>query len=510
MFSINRKILKIKYIYVFLFIIFIFFSNNVSLADDNNEEKYTQHYYKGLEFLRKGLYNKAIDEFKIALEYQPNKADVYFGLGICMYQLKSYDKAKESYIKTLNYKPSPELRAQVYGGLGDIYLKLGDYNSAIEQYEKALSHNSKWLGVRLNLAKAWFNMKKIVNASIEINKLLEIDPGLPEAYQLRSLIKREQGDLKGALIDLEKSINLNPNPNLESYQQLVELYKMNHYYKKAVDLSEKLLQINDYYVDNYKILGDSLFEWWEHEVKIKTGNTDINEIPSYLLDKAKLAYLKSVLNNPDNEDSRIKFAHISHLLGDRDISILNYQQVLKSNPLNLDAFKKLVHLYILDGKINQALDLSNSMIKKYENNIEFWINLGILKKEFISKQEGLEILYKAFYKFSNSKIKEEELINLIFTIGEIEYSIGNKINAKKLWYLIKEKYPDSPYLDIIRAYWLIESGDNQWADLSCLRAQQKNFQLFESYKIRGIIALNNKNYKKALMNLEWAVFLESN
>jgi hypothetical protein len=89
-------------------------------------------YAKGLPFLWKEEYKKALSYFKEAVKKNPRYAEAYFQIGYCNAQLKQYEEAYEAYKQSILIKPDFVL---AHFFLGFLYLEVGDKNHAIEEYK---------------------------------------------------------------------------------------------------------------------------------------------------------------------------------------------------------------------------------------------------------------------------------------------------------------------------------------------------------------------------------------
>lgn len=92
---------------------------------------------KGIGYLEKKEYKKAVENFNQAIQEGEQVADAYHGQGIAYWELKEYDKAKEAMLNCLKEKGKPT--STVYQILGDCEMKLENYEEAITYYLKGMS-----------------------------------------------------------------------------------------------------------------------------------------------------------------------------------------------------------------------------------------------------------------------------------------------------------------------------------------------------------------------------------
>jgi tetratricopeptide (TPR) repeat protein len=89
-------------------------------------------YSKGLPYLWKEDYEKALSVFNEAVKKDPRYANAYFQIGYCNAQLRHYGEAVGAFKEAIRIKPDFVI-AHFYLGLA--YLELRDKNSALEEYK---------------------------------------------------------------------------------------------------------------------------------------------------------------------------------------------------------------------------------------------------------------------------------------------------------------------------------------------------------------------------------------
>ncbi len=117
------------------YIVILIISLLFSLGCKNYGAK--KHYNAGKKLKKQGRYEEAIEEYKKAIELDPEYAKAYYRVGQLYLKLKDEDKAIEYFELSIKKDPS---RANNYKYLARAFISKGDYDKAIAICERALSH----------------------------------------------------------------------------------------------------------------------------------------------------------------------------------------------------------------------------------------------------------------------------------------------------------------------------------------------------------------------------------
>ncbi|MBF0556388.1 MAG: tetratricopeptide repeat protein [Nitrospirae bacterium] len=100
-----------------------------------DRDKAQKHILKGDRFAREKNYDKAIESYKKSLEYDPRCSSTYQGIGL-LYEIKqNTDEAIDNYIMATSINPNLD---KAHFRLGLLYYRKNEFKNAIKYFSKAL------------------------------------------------------------------------------------------------------------------------------------------------------------------------------------------------------------------------------------------------------------------------------------------------------------------------------------------------------------------------------------
>ncbi|MBD3210091.1 AAA family ATPase [Candidatus Micrarchaeota archaeon] len=165
------------------------------------------YYQMGNEYYEKGDYDKAIENYNMAILLNPVFSEAYFNRALSYYQLKNFDKSISDYTKSMELDPQNPI---IYNNRGDAFYRKQDFQSAVKDYDKAISLNPNYLKAYYNRGLSYASIEEYEKAVEDFSKVLKLKPDFAEAYHLRGLAYEYAGSLSNAVNDYEKALELNP------------------------------------------------------------------------------------------------------------------------------------------------------------------------------------------------------------------------------------------------------------------------------------------------------------
>lgn len=250
---------------------------------------------KGDIFFDEGRYQKALDTYNKALNLEPKNIDALICVGLCYRNLEDYDKAIEYYNNALEIEPDNktalnnrgyalEMKDQIEEAiemykksleedpnydmplvnLTKIYIDRKDYQAAIKVYKNALEGDSINTANWIDLGRAYRFMEKYDKAILAYNKALKLVPSNKVVHNNIGYVFFVKKEYEKAIDSFSESLKIDwlydlPYSNLNKvYKEMIEqniidfklwknlanAYLVGRAYKRALDASNRMLEIN--------------------------------------------------------------------------------------------------------------------------------------------------------------------------------------------------------------------------------------------------------------------------
>jgi|TARA_B110000438_G_C15783236_1_gene637228 tetratricopeptide (TPR) repeat protein len=218
-------------------------------------KKSNEHYLLAIEFAQYSLFQNSLDEFDLAIKYNPSDWKPYNKKGLIYFGTKNYTMAKEMFQKAAEINMSStqilinlgmveymegnkssalslweksvnldlnDNDGKAFNNIGNIHKEEGELDKAIEYYEKAVSQERATLYIN-NLADVLRLVGRVDEAEKNLLESIKQDPKALLVHFNLAQVYKGQNKLDQALASYTKSLEVNPE-FLEPYFESAQIY----------------------------------------------------------------------------------------------------------------------------------------------------------------------------------------------------------------------------------------------------------------------------------------------
>ena len=302
---------------------------------------------------RSELANKAIEEYRLAIEADPSAefltsslAELYVKTG----------RIRDAVMEAQDIIKRDPNNLEAHKLLGRIYLRsLGDMpggNSsdnvlklAIEQYEQIVKIEPNNVDNHLLLGRLYRLNNDLQKAESELKTAVKIDPSSEEAVTTLAVLYTDEGDTAHALQVLSSVPDAGRSAKL--YSALGAAYEQRKEYKNAIDAYKKAIQLDRDNLDAIRGLAENL---------LNDGQTE-----------AALDQYQVIADaNPEDVQTLLRLAEIYRRQGKFDLALENLKKADSMVPDSLEVPYNMAAVYESQGRYDEAAKLLQDLVKKTE------------------------------------------------------------------------------------------------------------------------------------------------
>jgi tetratricopeptide (TPR) repeat protein len=166
-----------------------------------------------------GRHDEALAKFNEGLAVSPECYDCYNRIAYVHVQRKELPQAEAAYKKSIEVRPDNPM---AYSGLATVYNSMGKTDLAEQASAKAIellgtapaAGGAAGADASFNQGVILLNQGKSAEAKASFERAIQTDPNYAEAHYQLGMILIGQGDMKGALTELQTYLKLAPSgPN---------------------------------------------------------------------------------------------------------------------------------------------------------------------------------------------------------------------------------------------------------------------------------------------------------
>ncbi len=302
---------------------------------------------------RSDLANKAIEEYRAAIDADPTSA--YLTSGLAELYAKT-GRIRDAVIEAQDIIKRDPNNLEARRLLGRIYLRsLGDMEAgngsesvlklAIEQYEQIVRLQPDSTDDHLLLGRLYRLHNDLQKAETEFKTAVKLQPDSEEAVTTLAYLYNELGDTSRAT-DVLSSVPKNER-SAKLYSALGYTYEQQKQYKNAVEAYRHAIELDRDNLDAIRGLAENL---------LNDGQSD-----------AALEQYKVIADaNPEDAQTYIRIAEIYRKQGKFDLALENLKKASSMVQDSIEVPYNIASIYQAQGRYDDAVPIMRDLLKKTE------------------------------------------------------------------------------------------------------------------------------------------------
>ena len=306
---------------------------------------------------------------------------------------------REASIQYLNAIQIDSRFAQAHYDLSQAYLKLGDSNRAFQELSRTVDLAPDNYRAHTDLANLLVTVRNPDGTPVEdtlkqakghLDILREKQPNSPETHEAWANYDSAQNNIAAAMQEMQQAISINPNRS-ESYLLLGLLQlranlpdQAEANFKKATEVDPKAmnaeLALGGFYQSRNRL--PEAEQQYRHAIDVDAKNPAPRAaLVRLLMQEGKKADTESFLrqtkkdlsNNPEGYRMLGDFYFAS---GDLDQATTEYTSLYSDHPKDLQVKKNYIQLLILKNRLDEATKLDNEVLKSNPHDVDALVFKG--------------------------------------------------------------------------------------------------------------------------------------
>ena len=309
-------------------------------------------------YQRNKVWQDGITFWQDCVDKSPHKARPRFSLGAAFAASGAYEKAMAQYRMALEIDPE---YGEVYNNIGNIDARRGDYAEAEAPYRKAIALQPAYVKAYYNLAVVLLAQEKYDEARAYLEQARHLDPNFADVYARIGDIDVAQGKTDQALEAYRQALDLSPE------QPLV------------------LSSIGKIYADKKEF--DQARMYFEQALAQDPANAELLvDIGKLLQDQghphqALEYYRRAIAADPDTAAAHFNMANVYMTLDDKDKAERHYREALRLDPGLIEAHTNLGLLLAARGDTAEALAQNREALALDPTYASAYNNIGNILTE---------------------------------------------------------------------------------------------------------------------------------
>ena len=183
-------------------------STNAGEEVEFDIDKSTAHLTRGNELLASGRFQEAVEQFTLAVKFNPEDEDLYYNLALAQARAGDTEAAKKNYEKALEIYPD---YVEAHNNFGNLLVNEGKFDEAMGHFRKALEHEPGNASAHNNLGNAYARQKRYADSLTHFQTAMELRPDYPDAQFNLGNAYFLLGRLDEAIEEFTKLLRVHPD-----------------------------------------------------------------------------------------------------------------------------------------------------------------------------------------------------------------------------------------------------------------------------------------------------------
>lgn len=399
------------------------------------------------------LANKAIEEYRLAIEADPTSE--YLNSGLAELYVKT-GRIRDAVVEAQDIIKRDPNNLEARRLLGRIYLRsLGDMQGgngsqnvlklAIEQYEQIIKLQPDSMDDHLLLGRLYRLNNDLQKAENEFKTAVKLQPGSEDAITTLAYLYNELGDSSRAAQVLASIPD--PARSTKLYSALGYTYEQQKQYKSAIEAYRHAIELDRNNLDDIRGLAQNL---------LNDGQTD-----------AALEQYQVIADaNPEDAQTYLQIAEIYRRQGKYDVALDHLKKAESMVQDSVEVPYKIATIYQAQGRYDEAIPVMKDLLAKSEkadgsysqgersNRAVFLERLGTIYRDAGNNPSAVEIFRQLVALGGNDNI-ERGYQQIIDTWREAkEWQKATDVAKEAV-----QKLPNSRGLKMVLAAQLADQGE---------------------------------------------------
>ena len=433
----------------------------------------------------------------------------YFQSGQRYFDRGKYSEAAIEFLNAAKIDPN---FAEAHHQLAESYLRLQKPELAFPELGRTIQLDPQNYGTRIELANLLVLGHNLPEAQDQISFLLKERPSDPAVHSVNSSLLAAQGDVGGAIIEIQKTIALNP-ARWQLYLSLALLQSRNNQpdaaeasLRKVIELdptsSQARILLGGYYQAHSRY-GDAERLFQEAIDSDQKSPEPRAALVRLYLAEGKTAAAEDVARRakrdfPNDPVGYCMLGKLYFMSGELDKTLAEYAILNQQHPDDLQLKKEYIQLLLQKGQLNEASRLDADILKSNPNDNDALVYRSQLQ---ISSGRANDAIATLETVIKNDPGNSEAH----YVLGVGFKKLGNPEGAQSEW---KEAlHLRADLLDAVRALaaLALERGDMDALDQQASEMIRLQPASPEGYALRALSNVNRKRFSAAEVDVRKAI-----